>query len=112
LNQASAAIGSAFGGLFSSVLQSTIQPLVNGAIFTTFVLYYIIPLVYVMGLLISFMMCAESTENWVLSDPMRKIQTRNIIGFIFCLKMCRADAADAISSDGAGNTVVVPADAE
>jgi hypothetical protein len=103
LSQASASIGSAFGGLFQTVLQSTIQPLVSGAIYVTFVLYYILPLVYTMGLLLSFCMCAESAENWVVSMAHVKVQTRNIVLFIFCLKMCRADAADAIASDSSGD---------
>lgn len=88
-------------GAFGDIVFAT----VNGTIFTTFVLYYILPLTYGMFLMLSFMICTSSTENFVVSMNTVRVQTVNMVGFVFCLKMCKPDAADHIASERNDNTV-------
>lgn len=91
-------------------MNALISNLVNGTVVTTLVLYYAVPLMYVVGLLLSFCICSEATENFVAGMAFVRVQTTNIVGFVFCLKMCKPDAADHIAADPVNSTHVAPAE--
>lgn len=93
-----------------SEIKGLVKNLVNGTVGVTIAVYYVLPAIYVMGMFLSFCMCPESTENFVSGMAIVKHQTVNIVGFIFCLKMCRPDAADHIAADPVNSTHVAPAD--